>query len=101
MTKDEILEMAKQVNMRYREIEDEFYSSYADGVYLDELIAFAKLVAAKERDACAKACEKIRNEMNNWPDAWEGTTAETKFVRMIGETVSQPFIDAIRDRDQP
>jgi hypothetical protein len=54
MTQDEITKMAKQVGMRYREIEDEFYSSYADGVYLDELQAFAKLVAAKEREVCAK-----------------------------------------------
>ena len=47
MTQDEIIKMAKQVGMRYREIEDEFYSGYADGVYLDELEVFAKLVAAK------------------------------------------------------
>jgi hypothetical protein len=46
MTKDEIIKLAKQVGMRYREIEDEFYSGNADGVYLDELEAFAKLVAA-------------------------------------------------------
>lgn len=58
MTQDEITKMAKQVGMRYREIEDEFYSSYADGVYLDELEAFAKLVAAKEREACAKICDE-------------------------------------------
>ena len=50
MTQDEIIKMAKQVGMRYREIEDEFYSSYADGVYLDELEAFAKLVAENERN---------------------------------------------------
>jgi len=59
MTQDEIIKMAKQVGMRYREIEDEFYSGYADGVYLDELEAFAKLVAAKEREACAKVCESL------------------------------------------
>jgi hypothetical protein len=42
-------ELAKQVGMRYREIEDEFYSGYADGVYLDELEAFAELVAKQTR----------------------------------------------------
>jgi hypothetical protein len=59
MTQDEIIKLAKQVGMRYREIEDEFYSGYADGIYLDELEAFAKLVAAKEREACAKLCESL------------------------------------------
>jgi hypothetical protein len=58
MTQDEIIKLAKQVGMRYREIEDEFYSGYADGIYLDELEAFAKLVAAKEREACAQLCEE-------------------------------------------
>jgi hypothetical protein len=58
MTQDEIIKMARQVGMRYREIEDEFYSGYADGVYLDELEAFAKLVAAKEREACALICDE-------------------------------------------
>ena len=59
MTQNEIIKIAKQVGMRYREIEDEFYSSYADGIYLDELEAFAKLVAAKERDACATVCDEF------------------------------------------
>jgi hypothetical protein len=81
MTQDEIIELAIQG-----------HASTRDAI---------RWAMNQEREACAKACEKIRNEMNNWPDAWEGTTAETKFVRMIGETVSQPFIDAIRDRDQP
>jgi hypothetical protein len=79
MTQDEIIKMARQVGMRYREIEDEFYSGYADGVYLDELEAFAKLVAAKafqngyekgiaafndavllEREACAQVVNDDR-----------------------------------------
>ena len=46
---NEIMVLAKQVGMRYREIEDEFYSGYADGVYLDELEAFAQLVAKQAR----------------------------------------------------
>jgi hypothetical protein len=57
MTQDEIIEMAKQAGMRYRKIEDEFFSSYADGVYADDLEAFAKLVAQHEREACAKEAE--------------------------------------------
>jgi hypothetical protein len=58
LNQSEIIEMAKQAGMRYRKIEDEFFSSYADGVYADDLEAFAKLVAEYEREACAKLCEK-------------------------------------------
>jgi hypothetical protein len=48
--------------MRYREIEDEFYSGYADGVYLDELEAFAEMVAKAER----KEWEKEFAGMGEW-----------------------------------
>ena len=56
MTHDEIIEMARQVGIKRRT--DEFYSEFCDGVYADDLEAFAKLVAAKEREACAKVCEE-------------------------------------------
>jgi hypothetical protein len=56
MTQDEIIEMARQVGIKRRT--DEFYSEFCDGVYADDLEAFAKLVAAKEREACAKVCEE-------------------------------------------
>ena len=55
MTQDETIELAEQVGMIRRT--DEFHSDFCDGVYGDELEAFAKLVAAKEREACAKVCE--------------------------------------------
>jgi hypothetical protein len=53
MTQDEIIEMARQTgdatkDARGRESFD--FDSYG-------LEAFAKLVAAKEREACAKVCE--------------------------------------------
>ena len=67
MTQDEIIKMAKQVGMRYREIEDEFYSGYADGVYLDELEAFAKLVADAEREKVnEEAKEYLLKLHNDW-----------------------------------
>jgi hypothetical protein len=34
---------------------------HLDGIYSEALVAFAKLVAAKEREACAKVCD-------NWPN---------------------------------
>jgi len=52
MTQDEIIEMAVQAGIKHRT--DEFYSEFCDGVYFDDLEAFAKLVAAKEREKCAE-----------------------------------------------
>ena len=53
MTQDEIIEMARRAGMVYREFEDEFANANTDGVDLKTIEAFAKLVAAKEREACA------------------------------------------------
>ena len=58
MTKEDIIRMALGVGMYYREIEDEFHTSYSDGICLEELQRFAALVAAHEREACAKICEE-------------------------------------------
>ena len=58
-------------------------------------------IRESEREACAKACEQISNELSAWPFAYEGLTAETKFVQRIGETIGQPFIEAIRARGKP
>jgi len=48
MTQDEIIKLAKQVGIKRRT--DEFYSEFCDGVYFDDLEAFAKLVAQHERN---------------------------------------------------
>jgi hypothetical protein len=48
---DEIMEMAQEcklIGMR----------PHLDGIYTEALIAFAELVAAKEREACAEICKK-------------------------------------------
>jgi hypothetical protein len=50
-------EMAEQAGMHYRRIEDEFCKANTDGVPMEMLKAFAKLVAAKEREACAYIAE--------------------------------------------
>jgi hypothetical protein len=52
MTKEEIREMAQKcglIGMR----------PYLDGIYFEELESFAKLVAEKEREACAKRLETV------------------------------------------
>ena len=87
---DEIIEMAREVGL----VIDGNQSG------LDDLQAFANLVAAKEREACAKVCEKITNDLSNWPESFCGVTSETKFMRSMGEIVGQPFIEAIRARGE-
>ena len=67
---------------------------------LAELEAFAKLIAEKEREACAIECEKIALGFTKWPDSFEGATAETKLMRSLGEFVHKPFTEAIRARGQ-
>ena len=57
MTQDEIIELARRAGIKGRT--DEFYSEFCDGVYFDDLETFAKLVAAKEREACAQVCEDL------------------------------------------
>jgi hypothetical protein len=53
MTQDEIIEMAKQAGF------DVYGKKVAwdDVICTDELVAFAKLVAEKEREACAKIAD--------------------------------------------
>jgi hypothetical protein len=54
---DEIIEMVMKcglVGMR----------PHLDGIYMDALLSFAKLVAAKEREACAKLCDELVNDEN-------------------------------------
>ena len=53
MTKEEILKMAKQSGFERLGHDDCDYVCY-----LDEIEAFAKLVAEKEREACAKEADK-------------------------------------------
>jgi len=61
MTQDEIIEMAK---------EDNIWQSWLPDLTKEEktmksLEAFAKLVAEKEREACAVICETYWNRPNN------------------------------------
>ena len=51
MTQDEIIEMAKPFLWGGNVVEGWTFSSY------EQLEAFAKLVAEKEREACAKECD--------------------------------------------
>ena len=52
MTQEELLEMAQECNLIGMR-------PHLDGIYSESLVAFADLVAAKEREACAKVVDDI------------------------------------------
>ena len=59
MTQDEIIEMAIEARLAFDSEEyPEIWQTYMY-VGKQEIEAFAKLVAAKEREACAKVCEEF------------------------------------------
>ena len=61
MTKSEIIEMARQAGV---EDSNEYDHLVCTEV---ELVAFAKLIAEKERDACAEICENFA-DVDSCPD---------------------------------
>jgi hypothetical protein len=59
MTQDEIIEMAREAGWKdLRDFDLEMNEEIFMGRSAD-LVAFAKLVAAKEREACAQVCEDL------------------------------------------
>jgi len=73
MKQDEIIDMARQARLPYY---------YQDGaiVNLERLEVFAKLVAAKEREACLKICDA--QAQTNY---WEGADVCADVIRARGE----------------
>ena len=84
MTQDEIIEMARQAG---------FYIIPNSPDSFSKLVAFAKLVAAKEREACAKVCET-----NVWSEdvAWWRETTKSE----VAVESSVQCAEAIRARGQ-
>ena len=58
MTRDDIIRMAREAGME-QDDENFFSPSHEEiDVHITDLERFAALVAAAEREACAKACER-------------------------------------------
>jgi len=79
MTQDEIIEMVMQISGCDR-------PEY-DSPALKMFEAFAKLVAAKEREDCARVCEEIRNKYSGLGDSAERVSVEwcLEAIRARGE----------------
>ena len=85
MTQDEIIEMAQEcrlIGMR----------PHLDGIYSEALVAFAKLVAEAEREACEKLVEPDEEHRR---DASWGYLGGTEGVELLDAIVA-----AIRARGQ-
>ena len=75
MTHDEIIRFAIQCNL--------VTTGNRDGLYMDALMEFANLVAAKEREACAKECEHTAQESDSFTESILRATATQ--IRARGE----------------
>jgi hypothetical protein len=83
MTQDEIMEMARQAHFDSKTWVDIFADNPTVGDVRNYLIAFARLVAAKEREACAKLLESRKTGANELMDAVRDM--EAKAIRARGQ----------------
>jgi hypothetical protein len=83
MTQDEIIEMARQAGLTVTYIGDPIGLSYA------QIAHFAKLVAAKEREACAKVCEEIYTGEEEWCGYCPSPKMCASEIRARGEPTSR------------
>ena len=74
MTQNEIIELAKQSDLGFL-LGDSWLMHY-------EIEYFAKLVAEKEREACAKVCEEYETN-NDIADTWLNIVSEV--IRARGQ----------------
>ena len=80
MTKEDIIRMAREAGHAVRNIDGEDEVMDGDNYHIQtELIeCFAKLVAAAEREACAKVCD-------DWPNGWDDVYSIGEAIRARGE----------------
>jgi hypothetical protein len=67
MTQDEIMKMAREIAKQFgSRLTDEDFETYGEELYcleINDIVEAIKLVAAKEREACALICDK---EVEDW-----------------------------------
>lgn len=88
MNREDIIRMAQEAGMEFRENADEFNTAYCDGVHRDELERFAALVAAAEREEIAQFLESTN--LSQLPDA-----TALHYARLL-----KGFAEGIRARGQ-
>jgi len=76
MTQDEIIELAKQSGI---------HTDWEISAYKNELQHFAKLVAKKEREACANIVEENANKCGVDTVAWMLLASNAEAIRTRGQ----------------
>ena len=82
MTRDDIIRMAREAGLAYKSGHfDDWIDAGPSG---KELMEFAALVAAAEREACAKLCYELMCKENPY-DRWEGMKFCMDTIRARGQ----------------
>jgi len=91
MTKDQIIEMAKQAWLSDKEAQliTEFDEAYISCTYLQDLERFAILVAQQQREEDAKLVENITLE---WPDQPEFAQVERTTIQDCAKIIRQRVV---------
>ena len=85
MTQDDVIEIAREAGFFVKDNDAYSPSVQADHELTPFLVAFAKLVAAKEREACAKVCEQTDEDFEG-PDQWDWHSKDyASAIRARGE----------------
>ncbi len=85
MTQDEIIEMAREAASHGVEKHPSGEVIYV--FYNEHLMNFAKLVAAKEREACAKVCEELGAKDDSFYAEFSRSEDCAEAIRARGEAV--------------
>ena len=91
MTQDEIIEMARHIADTFgTRMCDENNDTHGEELYamgMDDIVETIKLVAAKEREACAKVCDDKHDtwRWDNEPDSASGPRDCAAAIRARGE----------------
>jgi len=91
MTQDEIIEMARQAGFLYGTMgpSNTRFVTAIGHTFTVELEAFAKLIAEKEREACAKICDSFQErDVGMQPAECAGA------IRARGQALAQPKQDS-------
>lgn len=84
MNREEIIELAREANISV--FED---NTFADDMYISVLYRFANLVAASEREACARVCELMRPSKREYDHRfYDACTASAAVIRTRGNDES-------------
>jgi hypothetical protein len=91
MTQDEVIEMARHIADTFgTRMCDENNDTHGEELYamgMDDIVETIKLVAAKEREACAKVCDDKHDtwRWDNEPDSASGPRDCAAAIRARGE----------------